>query len=238
MIVGIFAEGRGDLAVITNILKGTLNIDRSDIKPKLPEYDYDQTDLSVMPKEQHSSWTVVKTECQERKKIDAFFDNPIEQESFIVLHLDTAERHLEGYGVLEPVKNGSLNSEEYCSHLRSNAINKVDEWLANSHQGKIAYAIAIEETDAWVSTIYSNENTDTSSHLRPKERLNNELNRLLRENQKGILKAKAFEKYDWLSSDFRKKKKLLACAAKNASLKLFCQSLEAFKPVIEIPEST
>src|ERR1035437_6717380 len=133
MIVGIFAEGRGDLAVITNILKGSLTINRSDIRYELPEFDKDQTDLSVMQEQQFSSWTVVKTVCQERGKIDKFFQNPIEQESFIVLHLDTAERHLEGYSVLEPVKNGGLNNQEYCTQLRINTINKVDEWLENSY---------------------------------------------------------------------------------------------------------
>ena len=66
MIVGIFAEGRGDLAVISNILKGALNIDRADVRYELPEFELDQTDLSVMPEQQNSSWTVVKKVCQER----------------------------------------------------------------------------------------------------------------------------------------------------------------------------
>jgi len=88
MIVGIFAEGRGDQAVITNILKGKLNIDRSDIRYELPEYEFDQTDLHTMPEGQHSSWTVVKKVCQERQKLAMFFDSPIEQNAFVVLHLD------------------------------------------------------------------------------------------------------------------------------------------------------
>jgi len=229
MIVGLFAEGRSDLAVITNILKGWLNIDRADIKPTLPEYDYDQTDLSVMPEEQHGSWTAVKKECQERQKINVFFDSPIEQESFIVLHLDTAERHLKDYNVLEPVKNGGINNEEYCNQLRGNVINKLNEWLENSHQDKIAYAIAIEETDAWVLTIYDNGKADTSSYQDPKKRLGDELNRILKPKEKNILRAKTFEKYDWLSHDFRKKKNLLFYSTKNESLKLFCESLEVFK---------
>jgi len=232
MIVGIFAEGRGDLAVITNILKGSLNIDRSDIKYQLPEYDKDQTDLSVMPEEQFSSWTVVKKVCQERQKIDEFFDSPIDQESIIVLHLDTAERHREDYNIIEPVKNNDLDIKEYGNQLRSNVINKVNEWLENSYQEKIAYAIAIEETDAWVLTIYDNSNTDTSSHQRPKERLNNLLNQALRQKEKNILRAKTFDKYEWLSSDFRKKRKLLVCTTKNESLKLFCDSLVAFKETL------
>jgi hypothetical protein len=229
MMVGIFAEGRGDLAVITNILKGSLNVDRADIRFEVPEYDKDQTDLSVMPEEQYSSWTVVKKVCREREKIDTFFDNPIEQEGFIVLHLDTAERHREDYNVTEPAKSSGLEIKQYCNQLRTNIINKANEWLENSYSGKIAYAVAIEETDAWVLTIYDNGNTDTSTHQRPKERLNNELNRTLTSKQKAVLRAKTFEKYDQLSSDFRKKRKLAICMEKNESLKLFCESLGAFR---------
>ncbi len=229
MIVGLFAEGRGDLAVITNILKGTLNIDRADIRYELPEYEKDQTDLSVMANEQQSSWTVVKTVCQERQKIDRFFDNPIEQKAFAVIHLDTAERHLEGYGVMQPAKNAGLDIKEYCRQLRTNVVNKINEWLENSHQDKIAYAIAIEETDAWVLTIYDNGKADTSSYQDPKKRLGDELNRILKPKEKNILRAKTFEKYDWLSHDFRKKKNLLFYSTKNESLKLFCESLEVFK---------
>lgn len=56
MRTAIIAEGRGDLAVITNILKGELGIDRCDIKYILPEFEYDQTDLSQMPETQFSNW--------------------------------------------------------------------------------------------------------------------------------------------------------------------------------------
>ena len=44
----IVAEGRGDLAVLSNILKGSLNIDLNDIKFHTPEYEFDQTDLFNM----------------------------------------------------------------------------------------------------------------------------------------------------------------------------------------------
>lgn len=226
-MVGIFAEGRGDLAVITNILKGTLQIDRSDIRYALPEFEKDQTDLSVMPTEQQSSWTVVKSVCEERHKIDEFFNSPIEEERFIVIHLDTAERHLKGYDVIEPKKSGDLNIKDYCGQLRTNVVNKIDEWLKNEYKGQIAYAVAIEETDAWVLTLYDKSNSDTATYNNPKERLKIQL---LKQKDKHILGAKAFTKYDSLSSDFRKTKKLLLCTEKNESLKLFCESLEAFRP--------
>ena len=233
MIVGIFAEGRGDLAVITNILKGFLEIDRSDLRYELPEYELDQTDLHTMSIGEHSSWTVVKKVCEERQRIDKFFDNPVEQRSFIVLHLDTAERQRDDYNVKEPTKSSGLDAKDYCSQVRINIIDRVNEWLENSHRDKIAYAIAIEETDAWVLTIYDNGNADTSGYQRPKEKLNGELEKRLKEKEKNILRTKAFDKYDWLSSDFKKKRKLSICLSKNESLRLFCESLEPFRPTTE-----
>lgn len=227
MIVGIYAEGRGDLAVITNILKGALGIDRSDMSYRVPEFELDQTDLSTMPVEQHSSWTVVKKVCEEKTLIDTFFDSPIEQVSFVVIQIDTAERHLEDYGVTEPVKTRDIDLKEYCSQLRSKVVDKINSWHDDLDGDKVTYAIAIEEIDAWVLTIYDKGNKDTSIYSNPKKALNDQLNIILSKKEKGVLSAKAFDKYDWLSSPFKKKKILKACMDKNESLKLFCKSLTA-----------
>lgn len=230
MIVGIYAEGRADLAVITNILKGALNIDRSDLRYELPEYNEDETDLHTMRVEQHSSWTVVKKICEDRVLINTFFENPVIQDSFIVIQIDTAERHLADYNVTEPVKNKETDAKEYCSELRVNVIAKISEWLENARQEKIAYAVAVEEIDAWVLTIYDNSKNDTSAYPDPKAKLQFELNKQLSDKEKKtILKADSFNKYGFLSASFRKRKKLAVCMAKNESLKLFCESLEAFK---------
>jgi len=233
MIVGIYAEGRGDLAVISNILKGILGIDRSDMSYRVPEFELDQTDLSTMSAEQYSSWTVVKKVCEEKALIDTFFDNPIEQESFIVIQIDTAERYLDGYGVKEPVKTKDIDLKEYSRQLRTSVVEKINTWHDNLDPDKVAYAIAVEETDAWVLTIYDDGKVDTSKYSNPKKELNELLGRKLSKKEKGILSAKAFEKYDWLSSPLKKNKALKVSMAKNESLKLFCDSLLSFIPKAE-----
>lgn len=48
MTVGIIAEGRGDHAVLTNILKGEIHLDGSEIQYMLPDFYFDQTDLHTM----------------------------------------------------------------------------------------------------------------------------------------------------------------------------------------------
>jgi hypothetical protein len=223
MKVGIVAEGRGDLAVITNIIKGELNIDSSDITYLLPEYEYDQTDLAVMNKGNFSNWTLVKHKCQNRDDLEEFLN--INENSFLVIHIDTAERGNTGYDVNEPKDR---NADDYCKCLRTNVILKINEWLESNFSNKIAYAISIEEIEAWVMTIYNENNTSKSTD--PKTKLNQLLNKKLSKKDKSILSEKnEFKKMKILSSGFSNKKKLNQVKDNNKSLSLFCESLEFFK---------
>lgn len=164
MRVGIIAEGRSDAAVITNILKGKLGIDRSDIQYLAPELEFDQTDLEQqMRLEQFSNWEIVKQKCCEQTVFSGFLDS-VDDNRFIVIHLDTAERLLKGYDVTEPKKE---KHDQYSNRLRENVVSKINEWLNNNYSERLAYAIAIEETDAWVLTIFSKDK-DTSVHHNPK----------------------------------------------------------------------
>ncbi|MEI6854301.1 MAG: hypothetical protein WCL06_15745 [Bacteroidota bacterium] len=227
MRVAIFAEGRSDQAVLTNILKGKLNIDKSEIRYELPAYEYDQTDLAVMPEEQFSNWTVVKQTCEEKTRISKFLGD-FDDGRFVIIQIDTAERHLENYNVTVPNKTG-VTRAEYCSLLRPNIIAKINEWLDNSFTDKIAYAVGIEEIEAWVMTIYTNNNQDTSHNNDPKASLFRLLNRNFTGKQRKILtEVDTFKKFETLSSPFRKPKNLIAFSIKNGSLQLFLDSLENF----------
>ncbi len=73
MYIGIIAEGKGDLAVITNILKGKLSVDKSDVEYLQPELDFDETDLYQMREEQFSNWAIVRETCMRRRKLSDFF---------------------------------------------------------------------------------------------------------------------------------------------------------------------
>lgn len=226
MRVAVFAEGRSDLAVLTNLLKGKLNIDRSEMRYELPEYNYDQTDLAVMPPEQHSSWTIVKSVCEEKTKISKFLDG-IDDNRFVVIQIDTAERNLAGYDVFLPEKVKG-DEKRYCNELRPAIINKINEWLDNSYSDKIAYAVGTEETEAWVMTIYSKDKKDTSHINKPKEAFFKHLKN--QGKHKNILKEQdVFKKYEKLSNPFRKNKNLNSFADKNKSLKLFLDSLDDFQ---------
>lgn len=221
MKAAIIAEGRSDLAVITNILKGKLNIDKSDIKPIRPEYKYDQTDMAQMNEKSFSSWTCVKSECQNKNDLKRFLD--VNENAILVIQIDTAERGENGYDVCLPQKTNNQN--DYCTELRVNIISKINEWLGNDFPERIAYAVCIEETEAWVMTLY--EETDTSKSANPKEKLNNILNRKFSTPKKRLILSEQneFKKMEKLSNDFAKKKILKKSQKDNKSLDLFCYNL-------------
>ncbi|MDR0864498.1 MAG: hypothetical protein LBO74_06150 [Candidatus Symbiothrix sp.] len=228
MKVAIVAEGRGDLAVIRNILKGKLDIDGSDIQNLLPEYEYDQTDLAQMPVEAFSNWTLVKSKCQNRDDLKVFLN--LNKDAFLVIQIDTAERVLDGYDVHLPQRTGNQNQDDYCIALRNNIIDKINEWLENNLSGKIAYAVCIEETEAWIMTLYNE--TNTSKYADPKRKLQEIFDKKLSLREHLILSDKdTFKKMKKLSDGFSKKKVLKQVQKNNKSLDLFCESLDVFKSI-------
>ncbi len=209
------------MAVISNILKGKIHAGMEDVVYLQPELDFDETDLHNMSAEQFSNWALVRQTCMEKKKLSDFFS--IDEERFIVVHIDTAEAEEINYEVQRPAKH---NNPEYSEILRNNVIEKIKEWLENQFGGQIFFAIAIEETEAWVLTIYADRQGDTCRFNDPKKELNRVLNRKLSKKEKRILGYKEFEKFNELSKKFRKLKHLEKYADYNESLKLFCESLE------------
>ncbi len=224
MRVAIYAEGRSDHAVITNILKGYLNIDQSDIQYDLPEYHLDQTDMAQMQVKEFSTWTVIRENCINSEKIDTFL-NSCDDDGFVIIQIDTSERNEPGYNVSLPRKHG-MQLTNYCIELRDNVINKIKEWLGNNYlNDKFYFAIAIEEIEAWVLTIYSTANSARFND--PKRALNRELRRQLsnREFNK-IFQQKTFRKFFELTRKFRRRRDLINFANNNESRRLFLVSLD------------
>ena len=220
MRIGIIAEGRGDLAVISNILRGRLGIESEHIQFLRPEYNLDETDLHTLSEEQHSNWEVVKQECVDCTRLQDFLESPLDEERLVVIHIDTDQVEHPNFGVKRPQGKG----EEYVLRLRQLVASKLKEWLAGRGAKRTRYAIAVEETDAWVLTLYSAK--DTSALPNAKERLKRELNRRYPEaTRKRLFLYTTFDHYDELSRDFRKDKKLRECATRNHSLRLFLESL-------------
>ena len=236
MEIGIIAEGKGDCAVLQNILMGIFeDLDAEDIRFLRPEFITDNTDKSAyqnMTAEQFGSWTLVKKDCETQHPFINFLDSPIAGEKYIVIQIDTAECEEVGYDVERPAKT----DVDYCEKLRNNVVDKINEWLQNNWQDEIFYAICIEEMEAWIHTLY--ENKDTSKPLNAKETFQKFLNKKRRINKKldkqmnKLNQKPEFNKAQFLSKDFKKitSKKGQKVLENNESLKAFILSLDAIEP--------
>lgn len=223
--VGIIAEGKSDHAVIANVLKGVLKIERSQIDFLIPELNTDETDLnSKNPNiKSFSNWTIVKQNCVDKEEINDFFDDPLDNEKILIIQIDTAERNEKGYEVFEPQKS---KAKKYSEELRTNVIQKINQWLNHSYEN-IFYAITIEETEAWVLALNDQSKNDTGVYLNVKEKYFNEMSKKANKKTENILKQKdAFNKYEKLSKPLSKPRELTKARSKNHSLNLFCTSLE------------
>jgi hypothetical protein len=214
MRIGIISEGHSDRAVISNVLMGLLNNDISDIVPLRPMYEKDETDKSLNDPHTKSSYSVIKEECESKELIDGFLS--IEGQDFVIIHIDTAEA--DRYGVERPDKR----DKDYCKKLRQNVIEQINTWLADDYSEKLLCAIAIEEIDAWVLTLY--EDRDSTLSIDAKKRLQRVL------TKKGIQYLHdPFEYYSKISAPLSKKKNLSngKYLNNNCSLFLFTEEIKS-----------
>lgn len=225
MRIGIIAEGFADANVIKAIVKKLLGYDGADMRVLRPEEAFDETDLQAM---NFSNWQLVLESCKDGEFLGAFFDS-LEGDAILIVHVDTAERGQAGYDVNEPQRTKGVDYATYSEQLRQNVIQKINALIAEPYREKVVYAIAIEETDAWLIPLFENKTGDTASHVRAKETLA----KLISADKK--LK-KAFVDTEHKSLDYVKlgkelTKELRRCRGRNKSLDLFCVDIESKKPV-------
>ena len=211
MKIGVICEGHTDRAVIRNILKGLKGIDSSQIVPLRPDYSVDETDLSQMTVDNFSNWSLVKAECENQVKIDRFLS--VEGHDFVIVHIDADCS--DEYGVPKPIKNA-----DYSGKMRIAIITKINEWLDGNFQNQILYAVAVEEIEAWILTIY--DNRDSTKSADPKTKLKRKLSR------KGIKYEHTHAGFFEVSKKFSKKRNFQREKFRdnNKSLDDFCREIE------------
>lgn len=212
MKIGVICEGHTDRAVIRNILKGLKGIDSSQVIALRPDYSVDETDLFHLQPDTFSNWSAVKEECENQLKISQFLS--IQGHDFIIIHIDADKSH--EYGVPKPSKKDA----SYADIVRTSIVSKINEWLGNCFQNQILFAIAIEETEAWILTIYDKKNSIKSAD--PKEALKKKLSRV------GIFYKQTHADFFVLSEKFSKKKNFQKehYLTYNRSLEAFCEEVE------------
>lgn len=205
MRIGIIAEGKGDLAVIDNVLKGATGLDTSSFIHILPADEFDETDLNQISKT-WSTWSLVKKKCIEGTGIESFFK--LEDSKCVVIHIDTDTA--QDYEILIPTRD-----EKYCEAIRTRVIEKIKEWLNNRFQNQILFAVAIEEIEAWFLNLYINPKKDTAIIPNAKKALEFALNKI------GENTTSNYENYRKLSKPFSKKKEIDKHLEYNCSLRFF-----------------
>ena len=212
MRIGIICEGVSDRAVIENVIIGITGLDTSDFEPLRPQDNFVETDIAAMDPNLFSTWSVVKKECEEREKIEMFLQ--MDGQELVVIHLDSAEA--DAYGIDRPHKKDA----NYNETLRNLIVAKIDEWLENEYLESILHAIAIEEIEAWILTIY--EKNDSSKTIDPKQKLKNVL------SKERINSTEDYDNYSGLSESLSKKKKIVRGQfySYNYSLRAFVEEVQ------------
>lgn len=234
MRAGIIAEGWGDIAVIENVLFAVLGLEGDDILPLRPELALDATDLDVRYRDQNagefSNWKIVIDECESKERIRRFLEEEREfviegqdetEDRIVVVHIDAAESELKGYDVKKP-RDRKAHDYGHCVYKLIQS--RLEALLGKDLAPRVRFAIAVEETEAWLLPLYSEaEKRDTAVWTDPKRKFKEAVRRADKQskhtNEYGIFRE--------LSAPLRKKKALTACAKKNASLRALVEALEA-----------
>ena len=224
---GVVAEGPSDIAIVSAVLKGALGIDiATQVVWLVPELQMDETDLSNRT-DAFSNWEIVKRECSDRLHIDKWISNSIEEEEHcLVIHIDTAECENVGFDVNRPT------GADAAILLRQRVLEKMKTWLTGPVSASAAFAIAIEEMDAWLLAHYDNRATDTTKFRNPKERWQrywSDPANFDDKQRKKISQLNAAKRAEYFAMPLKKRRELNAACTRNSSLKSFVDDLERWE---------
>lgn len=220
MRIGIIAEGHADVAIVKGILKALTGLDMSDIQSIRPTETMDETDNAEL---QFSNWGLVLESCQNDTLLESFFE-VLDDEALLVIHVDTAERGDVGFGVLEPQRTGHPDWKEYSQQVHANVKEKIKSLVPERFREKVAYAIAVEETDAWLIPLFeSRQKRDSASHINAKEKLRVLISTL---KKKSRYIDTAHNNLNYINLGAELCKGLKTARKGNESLDLFCLEIE------------
>ena len=221
MRYGIMAEGHSDIAVIKSIMKALKGIDGNEIISIRPEEQYDESDLNEM---KFSNWNLVMTSCADEQLLNAFF-NDIEDNAFLIVQIDAAERSEVGYDLPFPIRSKDNDWKQYAIEVRKQIKEKIRGLIPEAYQDKIAYAITIEETDAWLIPLFNIASQETAQYASPKEKLQNVIGTLSKKEKLRYINTRK-KRLDYTQLANQMKRKLNVCRSRNVSLDLFCLDLD------------
>lgn len=221
MRIGVIAEGHADIAVIRAVLKALKGIDGSDIVAVRPSELYDETDLHAM---NFSNWNLVLQSCGDEALLQSFFDG-LDEEALLIVQIDTAERAEAGYDIVSPLREKEADWRSYSKQVYDAVKERMMSVIPEGYKEKMIYAIAIEETDAWLIPLFDRVSQDTAQYANPKEHLRKLVGKMDKGKRiKYVNTAKKNLDYVAIAKGMRKE--LDRCREKNFSLNLFCIDIE------------
>ena len=222
MRIGIIAEGFSDATVIRAIVNKLVPVNDG-IRLLRPQERFDETDLQEM---NFSSWQLVLDSCKDEDLLSGFFED-IDGDAIIIVHIDTAERGQKGFDIVEPQRGKDIDFVAYSESLREKVCAKMETLIPEKFRQRIAYAIAIEETDAWLIPLFEHSNRDTSSHVNAKETLSKLIGKDKKLQRKYVDTHRKMLDYQKLGKGLMKE--LQQARGRNKSLDLFCFDIERTK---------
>lgn len=220
MEIRIIAEGPADVDVIKAIARKLTGVDSENIIPILPSDTIDETDRFSG---NFSNWKMVLDKIADAE----FLENAlatIDGDYILAIHIDTAERGEPGYDVNQPMRTRDTDWLQYATELREKVKAKMQSLIPVQYHDRIAYAIAIEETEAWILPMFERVPVDTASHAQPKETLGSKIGLDKKLQRRYVDTAKNELDYKRLGKELAKD--LRNCRQKNYSLHAFCVDIE------------
>jgi hypothetical protein len=204
---GLVCEGVTDHATIENILCGFYNNKslKSEIQAFQPLFDATQ---QKQQDGEFGGWEELMRHLSTKR-----FRESVINTEYMIIQIDTDISEHPNFNVSQR----DLSSEELIEKVIVRLIEEIDskKEFYSKYQQKIIFAISVHSLECWILPIYRNFK---------KEKISGCFEALKRES-KEIKVAKNYGKYNELTQDFLKHKKLIEIAKKNFSLKQFLNRL-------------
>jgi hypothetical protein len=215
---GVIAEGPTDQTVIENILLGFFE-DQED-EPAI-QYIQPPRPLTETP----AGWGHV-FKSLERKD----YEGALQYNDYLVIHIDTDVQEEPGFDVPRREKGKNLSVPDRVDRVIARLKKNIDTgfFLANAH--RILFAIAVDTIECWLLPLLHRDRkaAKTSGCLES-------ANQALRKADRDALSAgdnKFIRAYEKASSDYRKRRTLIALHDKNPSLELFIRQLQTLQSML------
>lgn len=209
----LITEGITDQAILENILDG-LTGGQAITKCLRPLRD--ETDKKRVAENEFSNWELVLEYIGSEEILSA-----IQTSDFVVIHIDTDECEHPNFGI-SLLEGGSTKTIE---KIAADCIKRIKDFLhpdfPQDEIGRLIFAIPVLSSECWLVGLHNIDHNHTNKTI------NNCEDRLISLLKKGKIRfAKEYRIYSKISTEFRKRKRLIAAAKKSPCLQNFLRQIE------------